>query len=50
MTRMTRPDRAVMGKFIKTFKHTHTHIYMTRMIGPDYAVMCNLISTHTHTP
>ena len=34
MTRMTRPDCAVMCNLINT--HTHTH-------------MCNLINTHTHT-
>ena len=59
MTRMTRPDCAVVCNLINT--HTHKvslippwedqcewHI-MTRMAGPDYAVMCNLINTHTHT-
>ena len=43
MTRMTRPDCAVMCNLI----NTHTH--MTRMTGPDCVVMCNLINTHTHT-
>ena len=60
MTRMTRPDCAVMCNLINT--HTHTHMRqlplwedqrewhrMTRMTGPDCAVMCNLINTHTHT-
>ena len=60
MTRMTRPDCAVMCNLINT--HTHIHISlippwedqrewhrMTRMTRPDCAVMCNLINTHTHT-
>ena len=56
MTRMTRPDCAVMCNLINT--HTHTHNTqedqcewhrMTRMTGPDCVVMCNLINTHTHT-
>ena len=46
MTRMTRPDCAVMCNLINT--HTHTH-RMTRMTGLNCAVMCNLINTHTHT-
>ena len=46
MTRMTRPDCAIMCNLINT--HTHTH-RMTRMTGPDCVVMCNLINTHTHT-
>ena len=60
MTRMTRPDCAVMCNLINTHTHTpHTLIphwedqcewhRMTRMTGPDCAVMCNLINTHTHT-
>ena len=57
MTRMTRPDCAVMCNLINTHTHTHTHTWedqcewhrMTKMIGPDCAVMCNLINTHTHT-
>ena len=58
MTRMTRPDCAVMCNLINTHTHTHTHTWedqcewhrMTRMTGgPDCAVMCNLINTHTHT-
>ena len=44
MTRMTRPDCAVMCNLINTQWHR-----MTRMTGPDCAVMCNLINTHTHT-
>ena len=48
MTRMTRPDCAVMCNLINT--HTHTHTRMTRMTGPNCVVMCNLINTHTHTP
>ena len=59
MTRMTRPDCAVMCNLINI--HTHTHTLppredqcewhrMTRMTGPDCVVMCNLINTHTHTP
>ena len=55
MTRMTRPDCAVMCNLINT--HTHTPPRedqcewhrMTRMTGPDCVVMCNLINTHTHT-
>ena len=61
MTRMTRPDCAVMCNLINT--HTHTQVSsliplredqcewhrMTRMTGPDCVVMCNLINTHTHT-
>ena len=53
MTRMTRPDCAVMRNLINT--HTHTREdqcewhRMTRMTGPDCVVMCNLINTHTHT-
>ena len=58
MTRMTRPDCAVMCNLINTHTHTHTHTpredqcerhRMTRMTGPDCVVMCNLINTHTHT-
>ena len=56
MTRMTRPDCAVMCNLINTHTHTHTHTQdqrewhrMTRMTRPDCAVMCNLINTHTHT-
>ena len=49
MTRMTRPDCAVMCNLINTHTHTHTRHRMTRMTGPDCAVMCNLINTHTHT-
>ena len=53
MTRMTRPDCAVMCNLIKTHTHTHTQDQcewhrMTRMTGPDCAVMCNFINTHTH--
>ena len=60
MTRMTRPDCAVMCNLINT--HTHTKVSlippcedqrewhrMTRMTRPDCAVMCNLIHTHIHT-
>ena len=59
MTRMTRPDCAVMCNLINTHTHTHSLIppredqckwhRMTRMTGPDCVVMCNLINTHTHT-
>ena len=57
MTRMTRPDCAVMCNLINTHTHTHTHPWedqrewhrMTRMTRLDCAVMCNLINTHTHT-
>ena len=63
MTRMTRPDCAVMCNLINTHTHTHAHTHiidppwedecewhrMTRVTGPDCAVMCNLINTHTHT-
>ena len=64
MTRMTRPDCAVMCNLINTHTHTHTHTQvslippwedqrewhrMTRMTRPDCAVMCNLINTRTHT-
>ena len=58
MTRMTRPDCAVMCNLINTHTHTHTHTpredqcewhRMTRMTGPDCVVRCNLINTHTHT-
>ena len=64
MTRMTRPDCAVMCNLINIYIHTHTHTKvslippwedqrewhrMTRMTRPDCAVMCNLINTHTHT-
>ena len=50
MTRMTRPDCAVMCNLINTHTHRHTHTHrMTRMTGPDCAVMCNLINTHAHT-
>ena len=60
MTRMTRPDCAVMCNLINTHTHTHTHTHtpwedqcewhrMTRVTWPDCAVMCNLINTHTHT-
>ena len=45
MTRMTRPDCAVMCNLI----NTHTRAHTTRMTGPDCVVMCNLINTHTHT-
>ena len=64
MTRMTRPDCAVMCNLINIHTHTQTHLNikiegwirrsdsewhrMTRMTGPDSAVMCNLINTHTH--
>ena len=64
MTKMTRPDCAVMCNLINTHTHTHnTHTpvslippredqcewhRMTRMTGPDCVVMCNLIK-HTHT-
>ena len=48
MTRMTRPDCAVMCNLINT--HTHTHRYrMTRMTGPDCAVMRYFINTYTQT-
>ena len=52
MTRMTRPDCAVMCNLINT--HTHREDQrewhrMTRTTRPDCAVMCNLINTHTHT-
>ena len=65
MTRMTRPDCALICNLIITHTHTHTHTQvslispsedqckwhrMTRMTGSDRAVMCNLINTHTHTP
>ena len=62
MTRMTRPDCAVMCNLINTHTHTHTQVSlippwedqceghrMTRMTRPDCAVMCNLINIHTHT-
>ena len=60
MTRMTRPDCAVMCNLINTHTHTPSIIdppwedqcewhRMTRMTRPDCAVMCNLINTHTHT-
>ena len=58
MTRMTRPDCAVMCNLINTHTHTHTHTpwedqrewhRMTRMTRPDCAVMCNLTKKHTHT-
>ena len=52
MTRMTRPDCAVMCNLINTHTHAHTQCEWhrtTRMTGPDCAVMCNLINTHTHT-
>ena len=48
MTRMTRPDCAVMCNLINTHTHINTHT-MTRMTGPDCVVMCNLINAHTHT-
>ena len=57
MTRMARPDCAVMCNLINTHTHTISLILpwedqsewhrMTRMTGPDWAVMCNLINTHT---
>ena len=56
MTRMTRPDCAVMCNLINihTYIHINTHLIqpwedqcewhiITRMTGPDCAVMCNLI-------
>ena len=53
MTRMTRPDCAVMCNLINTHTHTHTHQYewhrLTRTTKPDCVIMCNLIDTHTHT-
>ena len=62
MTRMTRPDCAVMCNLINihTCVHTYIHTYippredqcewhrMTRMTGPDCVVMCNLINTYIH--
>ena len=50
MTRMTRPDCAVMCNLINTHTHQCEWHRMTRMTGPDCVVMCNLINTHTHTP
>ena len=55
MTRMTRPDCAVMCNLI----NIHTYILpswedqrkwhrMTRMTRPDCAVMCNLITIRTY--
>ena len=60
MTRMTRPDCAVMCNLINihTYINTYIHTYvedqcewhrMTRMTGPDCVVMCNLINTYIHT-
>ena len=58
MTRMTRPDCAVMCNLINIHTYIHTYPWedqrewhrMTRMTRPDCAViMCNLINTHTHT-
>ena len=63
MTRMTRPDCAVMCNLINTHTHTHTHTHalippwkdqcewhrITKMTGPDCAVLYNFINTHTHT-
>ena len=54
MTRMTRPECAVMCNLINTHTHSHTDDQcewhrMTRMTRPDCAVMCNLINTYTHT-
>ena len=63
MTRMTRPNCAVMCNLINIHTHKHTQTIidpplgedqcewhrMTRMTGSDYEVMSNLINTHTHT-
>ena len=56
MTRMTRPDCAVMCNLINihTYIHRYIHIFtyphrMTnRMTGPDGAVMYNLINKYIH--
>ena len=56
MTRMTRPDCAVMCNLINTYIHTLLPPWedqrewhrMTRMTRPDCAVMCNLINIHTY--
>ena len=33
MTRMTRPDCAVMGNLINTHTHTHTHTHTQKKFG-----------------
>ena len=52
MTRMTRPDCAVMCNLINihTYYNQCEWHRMTRMTGPDCVVMCNLINTYIHTP